>query len=74
MIHQIALTTFFGLPLVAYGGILTLLSFLFTASIGYASHHSIKYLPFKWHPRMVAISFIFAIIHGFAALSIFLGY
>lgn len=74
MIHQIALATFFGIPLVAWGGILTLLSFLFTASIGYASHHSIKYLNFKWHPRMVAISFTFAIIHGFAAMSIFVGY
>lgn len=74
MIHQIALTTIFGLPLVAYGGILTFLSFLFTASIGYASHHSIKYLPFKWHPKMVAVSFSFALIHMIAALSIFLGY
>jgi hypothetical protein len=74
MIHQIALTTILGIPLVAYGGIFTLLSFLFTASIGYASHHSIKYLPFKWHPRMVVLSFILAIIHGLAGLSIFLGY
>jgi len=74
MIHQIALTTLFGIPLVAYGGFLTFLSFVFTASIGYASHHSVKFLPFKWHPAMVAVSLGLALIHGFIALSIFMGY
>jgi fructose-specific phosphotransferase system IIC component len=74
MIHQIALTTFLGLPLVAYGGIVTFLSFLFTASIGYANYHGYKWIPFKWHPRMVLLSFIIASFHAFIALSIFLNY
>jgi len=74
MIHQIAQTLFLGVPLVVYGGILTFVSFLFTASIGYASHHSIKFLPFKWHPAMVVISFSLALVHMFVALSIFIGY
>lgn len=74
MIYPIALTTFLGFPLVAYLGILTFLSFLFTASIGYTNHHGIKWIPFKWHPRMVIISFTIASIHMFFALSIIKGY
>lgn len=74
MIHQIALTTFLGFPLVAYMGIITFSSFLFTASIGYTNHHGIKWIPFKWHPRMVITSFTIATIHAFLALSIIIGY
>ena len=74
MIHQIALTTFLNIPYVAYGGILTLSSFMFTASIGYSNHHGYKWIPFKWHPRMVAVSFIIASIHIFFAASILVGY
>lgn len=74
MIHQLALMTFLGLPLVVYGGLLTLLSFLFTASIGFANFHGYKWIPFKWHPRMVIISFSLALFHMISALSIFLNY
>ena len=74
MIHQIAIITFLGFPLVAYLGILTFSSFLFTASIGYSNYHGKKWIPFKWHPRMVIISFAIATIHAFLALSIILGF
>jgi len=75
MINQIALATIFGIPVVAYGGILTLLAFLFTAYIGLTSHkHTEHHLPFIWHPIMVIISFSLALIHMFFALSIFIKY
>lgn len=75
MIHQIALSTILGVPVVVYGGLMTLLAFSFTAFIGYTNHHHIEHhLPFGWHPIMVIISFSFALIHMFFALSIFLGY
>jgi len=74
MIHQIALATFLNFPLVAYLGILTFSSFLFTASIGYTNHHGIKWIPFKWHPVMVGVSFTVATIHAFFALSIVVGF
>jgi len=75
MINQIALSTIFGLPVVVYGGILTFLAFSFTAYIGLTNHkHTDHHLPFIWHPTMVIISFLFALIHMFFALSIFMKY
>lgn len=74
MIHQIALATFLGFPLVGYLGVLTFSSFIFTASIGYSVHHGYKWVTFKWHFRMVIISFTIATIHAFFASSIIFGY
>ncbi len=75
MIHQIALTMILGLPVVVYGGILTFLSFSFTAYIGLSNYkHFEHHLPFFWHPTMVITSFTFALIHILFALSIFVGY
>lgn len=74
MIHQIVLITFLGLPLVVYGGIITFLSFLFTATIGFTNYRNIRFVSFKWHPIMVVISFILAIIHMIFAFSITFGY
>ncbi|MCX6728653.1 MAG: hypothetical protein NTV39_02710 [Candidatus Saccharibacteria bacterium] len=75
MIHQIALSTLFNVPFAACLGFLTLLSFAFTAFIGYTNYKNTKnHLPFKFHPTMVIVSFSIAIIHMFFAGSIFLGY
>lgn len=75
MIHQIALSTILGVPIVVYGGIFTFLAFSFTAYIGFTNHHHTEHhLPFVWHPTMVVVSFTFALIHMFFALSIFMGY
>ena len=75
MIQRIALTTIMGIPVVVYGGALTVLSFAFTAYIGFTNFKNIRHHPpFAWHPRMVIVSFSFALIHMFFALSIFLGY
>lgn len=60
----------FGKPLIMYTGILTLLSFLFTALIGFLNYKGIRKIPLKWHPVMAVISITLAIIHG--ALGIFL--
>ncbi len=75
MIHEIALTIVFGLPIVAYLGMLTFLSFLVAAYIGFANYRHLRFRPaFKWHPIMVIISFALVIIHMIVASSIFLGY
>jgi hypothetical protein len=75
MIHQIAQSLILGVPVVVYGGILTLLAFSFTAYIGFTNHkHTDHHLPFIWHPMMVIISFSFVLIHMFFAISIFIGY
>jgi len=64
MFKYIAYFLIFGKPLILYTGILTLLSFLFTALIGLLNFKGIHKIPFKWHPRMAVISITLALIHG----------
>ena len=74
MINTLALVSVLGLPLVAYGGIVTFLLILFTAVIGYLNFKGVSTIPFKWHPRLAVLTILLALIHAFLGLSIFLGY
>lgn len=71
MIRNIAYFLIFGKPLVLYLGFLTFLSFLFTALIGLLNFKGIRKIPFRWHPRMVIVSFTLALIHGLLAISLY---
>jgi len=71
-IREIALFSIAGQPLVLYFGILTFLSFAFTAFIGHASAKERQWIDFKWHPRMVVVSFAIALVHVTLALSIYI--
>lgn len=64
MFKSIAYYLIFGKPLILYLGILTLLSFLFTASIAIMNLKGIHKIPFAWHHRMAIISISLALIHG----------
>ncbi|MFH0711413.1 MAG: hypothetical protein V1944_02445 [Candidatus Aenigmatarchaeota archaeon] len=64
MLAEITYYQINGIPLIVYLGILTLISFLFTASISVLNKRRINKIPFKWHSRMAAISIILTIIHG----------
>lgn len=64
MFRNIAYTLILGKPLIMWGGIITLISFLFTAYISYANQKGNHKIPFKWHSKMAVISLIFALIHG----------
>lgn len=68
MFRNISYFLIFGKPLIMYLGILTLLSFLFTALIGFLNFKGIRKIPFKWHPIMAATSITLAIIHGFLGI------
>lgn len=74
MISQIALTPIFGLPAIMYGGLLTFLCILFTASIGLMNFKGITIIPFKWHPIMAITTITIAIIHGILGMSIIFGF
>jgi MFS superfamily sulfate permease-like transporter len=74
MIAKIALILIFGKPLVMYFGIVSLLSLLFTASIGYASLHGIKWVPFKYHPKMALTTIIIVSMHGLLGLGIYFNF
>ncbi len=71
MIIKIAYFLIFGKPLIFYTGILTILSFWFTALIGYLNFKGSHAIPFKWHPRMAMFSILMSLVHGILALSIY---
>lgn len=74
MIRSLAMQSFFGVPMVAFGGFATLALLLTTASISYLSLTRKVKISMKWHPRFAVATIIFAFIHAFFALSIYLGY
>jgi hypothetical protein len=64
MFQDITYALIFGKPLIMYLGILTLLSFLATASVGVLNMKGITTIPFVWHPRLAVLSICLALIHG----------
>lgn len=74
MISNIALTLFLGKPLIMYGGILSLLLLLTTATVGVLNFKRIAVIPFRWHPRLAIATLVVAIIHGIFGLSIFFNF
>lgn len=74
MISEIAYTFVAGKPLIFHFGILTLLSFLFTAIISVLNTKGIHIIPFKWHPRMAIVSLVLAVIHGLMGMSSYFGF
>jgi hypothetical protein len=61
----------FGKPLIMYLGIITLLSFMLTFTIGFLNYRGIKTIPFKWHPVFAVISITLALIHGIMGVLIY---
>lgn len=71
MVSQIAYTLIFGKPVIMYLGIITYLSLLFTAFISVSNiKYGIHIIPFKWHPRMAAVTIMLATIHAIFGLSL----
>ena len=74
MIQGIAYSLVLGKPLIMYMGILTYLSFIFTAAIGLLNFKGIRVVPFKWHPRMAILSIALATIHALFGLSVYFNF
>lgn len=72
MFQEITYYLIFGRPLIMYLGILVLLSFLFTASIAVMNKKGIHRIPFRYHPRMAAVSITLGVIHGILAMLAYL--
>jgi len=60
-----------GKPFIGILGLFTLFSFVITAMIGLSIHHRWLNIRFIWHPIMVIVSFILAIIHGLLSILAF---
>lgn len=72
MLEQISYYLIFGRPLIMYLGIITLMSFIITATIGILYKKGLAKIPFKWHPRMAIASIILALVHGLLAIMSYL--
>jgi hypothetical protein len=75
MLTQITFYPILGLPLIAWGGILTLSLFIFAATIGYLnSKGKIKPLliTYKSHVTIAVIALIAGIIHGLLGILAFI--
>ena len=64
MFQDITYFPVFGKPLIMYLGILTLLAFLFTASIPVMNKKGIRAIPFRWHPLCAGCAILLALVHG----------
>lgn len=66
---SVGFTPIFGIPAIAYGGILTLLLLLATATLGYGVRNFKTDLNlFKWHIIMARVTIVFGVLHGFFAI------
>ena len=63
MITDIGHMVIFNLPIAFYFGIATFICLLITICIGVLLVKTGYNIPFAWHPRMVAITICFAVIH-----------
>jgi len=52
-----------GLPIALYFGIITFVCLVITATMGILVLKGLYHIPFKWHVRMAAVTFLFAFIH-----------
>ena len=68
MFLDIAYYPLLGVPLVKWFGILAILCFALTAAISILNRRKIRFIPFKWHPRMAYVSLIVAALHALLVL------
>jgi uncharacterized membrane protein len=66
---SIARTPVFGVPTIMVLGIITLISVITTAIIGYMTFKGLKGFSLKWHVRLAITSIILAITHAILGLS-----
>lgn len=74
MIYQLAFQVFLGLPLIAWGGLATLISLLITATLGFLFHTGRAHFRFVWHIRVAITTLTLALLHGSIAMLAILGF
>lgn len=72
MFETITFQMVFGLPLIAYGGMFTLLLFLATAIVAYGTRKGFLRVKVKWHYRLAYLSIAAALFHGLFGILAFI--
>jgi cytochrome b561 len=69
MLNEITYYLIFGLPLIAYLGMVTLFFFLLTALIASLRRKGKIKLPVQWHYRFAYLSIILGLLHFFLSIT-----
>jgi hypothetical protein len=68
VLNEITYYPIFGIPLITYGGIATLILLLVTAGMQLSNKKGITKIPFVWHQRLAALTVVSGLFHGIFAL------
>jgi hypothetical protein len=68
MLEGIVYFPVLGLPLLLWGGILTLVLLISTVSVQLLNRYGVKVVPLAWHSRLGIATLIVGILHGLAAI------
>jgi hypothetical protein len=68
MLQEISYYQIFGFPLILYGGTLTLICMLATASMAFMTVKGIKKFPLSWHINLAIASLVLGLVHGLLGL------
>jgi hypothetical protein len=64
----------FGLPLVGWGGVLTLTLLVVAFSVGFLNKRGIRIIPFRYHAPLAYAAMAAAVIHGTVGILSNLGF
>jgi len=73
-VGELAYSELLGLPMIVWGGSLTLALLILTSSIGYLNKRGNHTLPFKYHKPAAMLTVCMGIIHGLMGMLASLGY
>lgn len=68
VVSAIGYSLVFGKPLVFWVGISVIIGLFATAIVGFLNSKGNRAIPFKWHPRLAALTLILAAVHAALAL------
>ena len=74
MIYNLAFKLFWGISVMGWMGIISLILLLSTAATGFLYVKRIVLIPFKWHVIAATATIIFAVLHFILGLSIQIGF
>jgi len=72
MLQEISYYLIFGRPFILYLGIITLGSFLVTASIPLLRQYGLAKILFPWHMRIAGISIALGLLHGALGIALYI--
>jgi hypothetical protein len=66
--NEVTYQLVFGVPLIVYGGMMTLMLFLATAVVAYGTRKGFLRVPVKWHYRLAFLALAAGLFHALFAM------